>query len=129
MKRIRLRRLLLLVAASMAFLSPVGVPQAVAFEGFRCESGRLVLEGDHSYEVRKKCGEPDFADTRQEQRTVRRTVWTRVGGRPFADQQEVTITVTVDEWTYDLGPRRLIRHLIFEQNRLVRVFTGSRGTK
>jgi len=129
MKRLGLRALLLPLAASLAFVSPAGLPEAVASDGFRCESGRLVLEGDHSYEVRKKCGEPDFADTRQEQRTVRRTVWTRVGGRPLANQEEVTISVTVDEWTYDLGPKRLIRHLIFEQNRLVRVFTGGRGTR
>jgi hypothetical protein len=102
---------------------------AQAFQGFRCASGRLVDEGDRPPEVSNRCGDPDFADSHEEQRTVRRTVWTYIAGIPVAKEETVTISVMVEEWTYDLGPNRFIRHLIFEQNRLVRVWTSERGTK
>ena len=111
-----------------AMLVSVGLgDQAQAFQGFRCGTGRLVEEGDQSLEVRNRCGDPDFADSHEERRTVRRTVWTTVAGVPVASEEEVSISVMVDEWTYDLGPHRFIRHLAFEQNRLVRVWTTGRG--
>jgi Protein of unknown function (DUF2845) len=100
---------------------------AQAFQGFRCGSGRLVDEGDQLFDVRNRCGDPDYADSHEEKRTVRRTVWTTVGGVAVAKEEEVTVSVMVDEWTYDLGPNRFIRHLAFEQNRLVRVWTTGRG--
>ena len=102
---------------------------ARAFQGFRCDTGRLVEEGDQSLEVQNRCGDPDFADSHEEKRTVRRTVWTRVAGVPVASEEEVTVSVMIDEWIYDLGPNRFIRHLVFEQNRLVRVWTSGRGNK
>jgi hypothetical protein len=112
-------------------LGAAGVaPDAQAFQGFRCGSGRLIEEGDRPPEVLNRCGDPDFADSHEEQRTVRRTVWTYVQGVPIAKEEEVIVSVLVEEWTYDLGPNRFIRHLIFEQNRLIRVFnTGERGAK
>jgi len=106
---------------------PFAPRPAQAFSGFRCGTGRLVDEGDPPYEVQDRCGDPDSAEARQEQRTVRRTVWTEVNGVPVAREEEVIVTVAVEEWTYDLGPNKLIRHLIFEQNRLVKVWTGRRG--
>src|ERR1044071_7692732 len=115
----------------LAALGFVGVPpDASAFQGFRCGTGRLVEEGDRPPEVRDRCGDPDFADSHEEQRTVRHTIWTYVDGVPIAKEVEVIVSVMVEEWTYDLGPNRFLRHLIFEQSRLVRVFnTGERGRK
>jgi hypothetical protein len=118
------------IGAAMLFvvLASAGIAaDAQAFQGFRCATGRLVDEGDRPPEVRNRCGDPDFADAHEEQRTVRRTVWTYIAGIPVAKEESVTISVMVDEWTYDLGPNRFIRHLIFEQNRLVRVWTSERG--
>src|SRR2546423_3786915 len=40
-------------------------------DGFRCGSGRLISEGDHMLEVRKKCGEPDFVSQRVDKRKVK----------------------------------------------------------
>jgi len=102
---------------------------AQAFQGFRCGSGRLVEEGDQPPDVINRCGEPDFADSHEEQRTILRTVWTYVAGVPVAREERVIVSVMVDEWTYDLGPHRFIRHLLFEQSRLVRVWTSGRGQK
>jgi hypothetical protein len=102
---------------------------AQAFQGFRCGTGRLVEEGDRPPEVQNRCGDPDTADTREEHRTVRKTVWTYVDGLPVGKEVEVTVSVMVEEWTYDLGPHRFIRHLIFEDGRLIRVWTADRGNK
>ena len=102
---------------------------AQAFQGFRCATGRLVEEGDRPPEVQNRCGDPDTADSREEHRTVRRTVWTYVDGVPIAKEVEVSVSVMIDEWTYDLGPNRFIRHLIFEDGRLIRVWTADRGSR
>ena len=111
-------------------LAGVGLSaDAQAFQGFRCGTGRLVDEGDRPPEVRNRCGDPDYADAHEERRTVRRTIWTYISGVPVAREEEVTVSVMVEEWTYDLGPNRFIRHLVFEQNRLIRVWTSERGTK
>jgi hypothetical protein len=47
---------------------------------------------------------------------------------PVGKEVEYTVTVMIDEWTYDLGPHRFIRHLIFENGRLIRVWTADRGS-
>jgi hypothetical protein len=103
--------------------------EAQAFSGFRCGTGRLVEEGDRPPEVQNRCGDPDTADTREEHRSVRKTVWTYVDGVPIGKEVEYTVSVMIDEWTYDLGPNRFVRHLIFEDGRLIRVWTADRGNK
>lgn len=100
---------------------------AQAFAGFRCGTGRLVEEGDRPPEVQNRCGDPDTADRREEHRSVRKTIWTYVDGVPIGKEVEYTVSVMIDEWTYDLGPNRFIRHLIFEDGRLIRVWTADRG--
>jgi hypothetical protein len=118
------------LAVLIAVLVGGAVPRdAQAFQGFRCATGRLVEEGDRPPEVQSRCGDPDTADSREEHRTVRRTVWTYVDGVPIGKEVEVSISVMIDEWTYDLGPHRFVRHLIFEDGRLVRVWTADRGSK
>jgi hypothetical protein len=119
--------LLTLLGTVMA-IGLVAARRAEAFQGFRCGTGRLVDEGDPSLEVRRRCGDPDFADSHEETRTVRRTVWTVIAGVPVAHDEEVSVSILVDEWAYDLGPDRFVRHLRFEQNRLVRVWTAGRGS-
>jgi hypothetical protein len=117
------------LATLMAVLASGAIAgDAHAFTGFRCGTGRLVEEGDRPPEVQNRCGEPDTADTREEHRTIRKTIWTYVDGVPVGKEVEVTVSVMIDEWTYDLGPHRFIRHLIFENGRLVRVWTADRGT-
>jgi len=116
----------ILVAAVVVAVLPFARP-VQAFQGFRCGTGLLVDEGDGTYEVQERCGDPDLVQSRQEQRTVRRTVWTEINGVPIAREVDVIITVAIDEWTYDLGPNKLVRHLVFEQDRLIKVWTGRRG--
>ena len=123
-----LKRLLLLVAAPVALLAVLGARPARA-DGFRCASGRLVSEGDHMVEVRKKCGDPDFVAQRVDKRKVKVKVRRWVIDHEEEDSEEQTVEVLVDEWTYDLGPRRFIRFVDFENARVTRVTTGEYGTQ
>ena len=85
---------------------------AAPAQALRCGND-LVTRGDRASEVRALCGEPAQIDERQERRT--RGVLDRLSGAYV----EVSETVEIAEWTYDFGPRRLVRQLRFENGRLV----------
>lgn len=101
-------------------------------DGMRCGS-KLVSEGDSPYQVRTVCGSPDSENQWVEYRTMRRWVSTPC----FQDRgvvrcgyvEELVVPVAVEQWFYDFGPHSLVRHLTFEQGRLLRVATGGYGTK
>src|SRR5919205_517708 len=90
-------------------LSVLRPPEASAEDGFRCGTGRLVSTGDHMVEVRNKCGEPDSAGQRVEKRKRKEKVRRWVGGVAEEVTEEREIEVTLDEWVYDLGPRRFLQ--------------------
>lgn len=90
-----------LLLASILFLT---APEAFAF---RCGQ-KIVQTGDHITDVREKCGEPDYADRRL-----------GVSGSRFRfPRNTLDISeyeqITIDEWIYNFGPRRLKQQLIFE---------------
>ena len=118
--------LALVVGAAAAALFPCLL---AADSGFRCESGRLVGVGDHMYEVQKKCGDPDFAGQRIEKRRVKVKVKDRQGSYGEEVSEEREVEILLDEWTYDLGPQRFIRNVVFENGRVIHVGTGGYGTR
>lgn len=81
-----------------------------ADDGLQC-SARLVNRGDTKPEVFSKCGRPTFQDQRTEVRL----------------QGSTLVTITVDVWTYNNGPRSFLRTLTFENGRLVEIRAGSQG--
>ena len=98
----------------------------------RC-SNKLVLVGDSMYEVKTKCGDPDYAIHRTEIRTV-----THEGSEPCESPQqhvrcsksvETSIEVIIDEWTYDFGANRFIEKLRFENGNLAGIADGDYGSK
>jgi hypothetical protein len=122
------QRFFLLVAApaALALAVVLGARPARA-DGSRCPTGRLISEGDHMFEVRKKCGDPDFVSQRVDKRKVKVKVRRWVIDHE-EEASEQTVEVLVDEWT-DLGPRRFIRFVDFENARVTRVTTGAYGTQ
>ena len=125
--------MMLTALALAAFLMPLET-SSTAGDGFRCPSGRLVSVGDRLVEVRERCGDPDSSERRTETRRQLATVTTNATPSPtLAGAPAVPVvteeTVTVEEWTYDLGEGRLTRHLTFENGRLVAVTTGSRSER
>lgn len=100
-------------------------------DGTRCGS-KLISDGDTMYEVRNVCGAPDQAVMRIEQRTVSRWVdgpCLYRGQVRCGNMVQYTVDVQVDEWLYDFGTTQLLRNMVFESGRLVRVYTGGYGQK
>ncbi|MDB4987102.1 MAG: hypothetical protein JWN04_2280 [Myxococcaceae bacterium] len=122
-----------LVFSAVACTAVLGhVPGTAHADGMRCGS-RLVSDGDSMFEVTERCGQPDAATQHVELRTVR----SYVEGPCFKENGvlrcgtviEQTVQVIVDDWTYDFGPDSLVRHLTFEQGKLLRLKTGGYGSK
>jgi hypothetical protein len=81
-----------------------------------CREGNILSIGDTKFEVLRKCGPPDFSESRDADELVIRRF----------DRSRRT-TIRIDEWTYNFGPRRFLLHLIFEDGRLKRMETGGYG--
>jgi len=85
----------------------------------------LVKEGDYKLQVLEKCGNPDYQESRVEYRsTVLRGSGLAQPGLDLIRQEPVTI----DEWTYDFGPRRFMQWLHFENGRLILIKDLGYGT-
>ncbi len=103
-------------------------------DGFRCGTGRLVSVGDRLVQVRARCGEPESTERWTETRR-RVRIAPQPGARTdgdvalLAEREAAEESVSVEEWTVDLGGGRLVRHLRFENGRLVQVTTGSRSER
>ena len=98
-------RALLGAALSLTVLSIASGASA-----FDCDQ-RLVALGDHAVEVRARCGEPASISTRTESRTQYAGATTPRGD--FSGSS-ITVTVEVEVWVYDFGPRRFMEELTFE---------------
>lgn len=90
----------------------------------RCDN-RLVVDGDAPARVRSLCGDPADATHRVVSRSV--TVHRRLSNGTIVSES-VMVSVEVEVWVYDFGPRRLMRELTFEDGRLVRIRTLGYGT-
>jgi hypothetical protein len=104
--------LALVVACAMAS------PRARGDDGMGCEGG-IVSVGDSRLDLLGKCGPATFVESRQAQRSE----W--VGDRVQGASR--TVTITVETWTYDLGPGRLVQHARIEAGRVVDVRSGGYG--
>ena len=116
----------LLAAGLVGVVNP---PAPNADSGFRCESGRLVGVGDHMFEVQKKCGDPDFTGQRTEKRRVKVKVKERQGTVSEEVMEEREVEILLDEWIYDLGPKKFMRTALFENGLVVQTGTGDYGSK
>ena len=73
---------------------------------FRC-GNRIISRGDHSSKLLHYCGEPASVQTRLAQRTFG-TGYNRVYIPGFVED------VWIEEWTYNLGPSKLMRFVRIE---------------
>ena len=87
-------------------------------DSFRCGS-KLMSDGDSSDKVAALCGPP----TSVERREILRPYYYYGGSIPIHTAYEVSVEL----WTYNLGPNKLMRRLRFEDGLLVDVETLSHG--
>lgn len=106
---------------SIALLLIFATVLAAPAQAFRC-GNRIVTEGDDIAHVAHVCGEPDSVQH-----------WTEVRLRPIYYHERVTphferrhrshfalpVEIHLEQWTYNLGARRFMRVLRFENGRLV----------
>ena len=77
---------------------------------------RVISTGDAKADVLIRCGEPFYKTSHQEELKERAE---GIGSR--------TVTVTVEEWTYNFGPQRFMRIIIFRNGTVVDIRTGGYG--
>lgn len=94
---------------------------ATPAHAFRCGT-RLVHEGDTRAEVIAKCGEP--ADISRRSVWRQPIIWHR--GRPFY-VGEGLVEIPIETWLYNLGPRKLMRRVRFEDGIVVDIETLGYG--
>lgn len=101
---------LLAVLASIALL-----PAVAAAAEYRC-TDQIISVGDTSGELIMKCGEPDWKQSPTEEfiETLDKDTKTKV-------------VITVEEWTYNLGPQRFMRIFKLRNGRVVDVRLGDYG--
>jgi hypothetical protein len=110
----------LLATLVLSFLvSPVTGDAAT----LRCGT-ELASEGASKADVLLKCGEPLAKETRTE--AVEDKVKQK-GQDTTTTTTERTVYKTIEEWTYNFGPRRLMQVVVFENGKLVEVRSGGYG--
>lgn len=77
-----------------------------------CPNG-IASVGDYQAEVIAKCGEPAVKTQREERQFEK----VRERGR----EKTLAATVTVDEWTYNFGPREFQQLVVIENGRVKRI--------
>ncbi|HWR73691.1 MAG TPA: DUF2845 domain-containing protein [Nitrospirota bacterium] len=80
-----------------------------------CDEQKVKL-GDTKIDVLVHCGEPVWKEERKEEIIEQIDKDTRN-----------KVTVTIEEWTYNLGPNRFMRIFTFRNGRLVDIRTGDYG--
>jgi hypothetical protein len=84
-------------------------------DSFDCQGGIISID-DRSSDVVAKCGSPDFQDSHQEE----------IVQKLDADTKQ-KVYITVEEWTYNLGPNQLTRIVVLKNGRVDEIRTGNYG--
>jgi hypothetical protein len=84
-------------------------------QALRC-SGRIVSDGDHAFQVRQRCGEPYWIEDYSE---------VLIAGEDGPLEQR--IERRIEAWYYNFGSDKLLRRLVFRDQRLVREDTLGYG--
>lgn len=105
-----LLHVLVFQAGRLLALREATPPSSITTAGASCD-GALFTDGDPSSLVALRCGMPLSVDRWYEESGS-------AGARRF---------VTVERWTYNPGPGRFLRVLLFADGRLVRDDAGGRG--
>jgi hypothetical protein len=107
---------------SLVVVACLALPSLAHAGALRCDN-KIVSEGASQLEALKKCGEP----ANKQSRVVYATNKSKAKSRTAEESVEVTSTITIEEWTYNFGPNRLLQTAVFQNGRLVEVQSGTYG--
>jgi len=99
-----------------ALLFVVLLPSALVAAEYRC-ADKIISAGNTSVDLLMKCGEPDWKQSHSE--AIIETI--------DKDSKRKT-TITVEEWTYNLGPDRFMRIFKLRDGKVVDVQSGGYGS-
>jgi Protein of unknown function (DUF2845) len=105
-------------------LSSLFFPTAGEAASLRC-GNELASEGSLKADVLLKCGEPMARESRTVANGVR--VKQKDEASDTTTSTEQVVYKTVEEWTYNFGPRRLMQVAVFEDGKLVDVRSAGYG--
>jgi hypothetical protein len=91
----------------------------------RC-NGRLVVIGDAASEVMDTCGEPDEIERREENHRSFISQIYDYELKRYILPKLIKGPILMEQWTYNFGSNRLIRHLHFENGKLIKIETGEK---
>ncbi len=105
---------------TLALVACAGLaPRAAADDGsLRCPGG-LVSIGDSKLDLLAKCGAPALREGHVEER------W--VGASAAVPVHRRFVTLGVESWTYDFGPRSFLAFVRIELGKVVRIERGGYG--
>ena len=114
-----MRALLLTLAVSTSLLLPTRGEAAT----LRC-GNQLASDGASKSDVLMRCGEPMAKESHTETVGEKTSTPNEQGG---SNTQQHTVRKTIEEWTYNFGPSRLMQVAVFENGRLIDVRSGGYG--
>lgn len=94
-----------------------------AADSMRCGTA-LVTRGDTRLELLEECGEPDAIERLPALLVPGTTIWGQPLYAPFASP---LVPVSVELWTYNFGPRRLMRQVRLESGSVREIVTLGYG--
>ncbi len=118
------RRILALMVVACAFGLPA---DAIGDMTLRCKN-RLVSVGDLLNEVQEICGDPDQVEKREEGHNMHFSQRFNYETGRYEAPRVIEGPIRLEVWTYNFGSQRFMRYLYFENERLIRIETGDKGT-
>jgi hypothetical protein len=112
------RHILLIAGFVLTFL----VCYTLGAAAFQCNN-KFISIGCFRDEVLEWCGPPSMSDSWQEERFVD-VPYLRDYGQWIGPRR---VLVTIDRWTYNLGPTKFMQTLTFENAKLIRIKSGRKG--
>ena len=100
----------------MLLLTALAFVAAVAIAADYCGENKTVYIGDTSGEVILKCGEPDRKQSHTEEVIA-----------TLDNDKKSNILITLEEWTYNLGPERFMRIFKLQDGKVVDMWLGDYG--
>ena len=108
-----MRRGALLSVLALALGAPAGADDSLS-----CDGG-IISVGDSKIDLLGKCGAPALQEVLDHDRAVLQHYGPSGWGR--------RVSVTVERWTYNLGPTRFLQFVTVESGRIVSIKRGSYG--
>lgn len=110
--------------SSALLLSTLLLPARGDAATLRC-GNQLAADGASKSDVLMRCGEPMAKDTRTE--SVGASTRTQDSDSGTTTSQRHVVHKTIEEWTYNFGPSRLMQIAVFDNGVLVDVRSGGYG--